>query len=183
MTDDLELLALVRRTALAQENQLDHETAGVLAQAADALKAAQAENEQWKVDFKELLIERDSALARLAELSKQEPAIFVSERSLKDIQSAQDLGGGMGRYLPARKSTTERFIHALYAAAGASPQPVQPSQALGTCEWTLDDDESATWASSCGELWSFIDGGPKENRVTYCHHCGKLAAINAKESK
>jgi hypothetical protein len=41
-----------------------------------------------------------------------------------------------------------------------------------TCTWTLDDDESGTWASSCGELWSFINGGPDENRVSYCHHCG-----------
>ena len=33
-------------------------------------------------------------------------------------------------------------------------------------------DLAGTWRSSCGELWSFIDGGPNENRVTYCHHCG-----------
>lgn len=46
-----------------------------------------------------------------------------------------------------------------------------PAQPL-TCTWTLDDEESGTWASSCGELWSFIDGGPDENRVSYCHHCG-----------
>jgi hypothetical protein len=41
-----------------------------------------------------------------------------------------------------------------------------------TCTWTLDDDELGTWASSCGELWNFIEGGPDENRVSYCHHCG-----------
>jgi hypothetical protein len=41
-----------------------------------------------------------------------------------------------------------------------------------TCTWTLDDDESGTWASACGELWNFIEGGPDENRVSYCHHCG-----------
>jgi hypothetical protein len=46
-----------------------------------------------------------------------------------------------------------------------------PAQPL-ICTWTLDDDGSGTWASSCGELWSFIDGGPDENRVTYCHNCG-----------
>ena len=49
------------------------------------------------------------------------------------------------------------------------------------CTWTQQDDEHMpdTWASSCGELWSFIDGGPKDNRLSYCHHCGgsvKLAA-------
>lgn len=47
------------------------------------------------------------------------------------------------------------------------------------CVWTLDDEESGTWSSSCGELWSFIDGGPKENRVTYCHHCGKPVELTS----
>ena len=43
-----------------------------------------------------------------------------------------------------------------------------------TCTWTEQDDEfmPGTYASSCGEMWSFIEGGLKENRVTYCHHCG-----------
>ena len=45
------------------------------------------------------------------------------------------------------------------------------------CEWTFSDDDSGTWASSCKELWSFIDGGPKENRVSYCHHCGHPVTI------
>lgn len=43
-----------------------------------------------------------------------------------------------------------------------------------TCTWAEQDDKDmpGTYASSCGEMWSFIDGGVKENRVTYCHHCG-----------
>ena len=43
-----------------------------------------------------------------------------------------------------------------------------------TCAWTEQDDKDmpGTYTSSCGEMWSFIDGGLKENRVTYCHHCG-----------
>jgi hypothetical protein len=49
------------------------------------------------------------------------------------------------------------------------------------CEWMQDPDFELgdTYHSSCGELWSFVDGGPTENRVSYCHHCGgrvKLAA-------
>ena len=48
------------------------------------------------------------------------------------------------------------------------------------CKWTLDDDESNTWASGCGELWSFIDGGPAENRVKYCHGCGKPVVLEDK---
>ena len=43
-----------------------------------------------------------------------------------------------------------------------------------TCTWTEQDDKDmpGTYESSCGEMWSFIEGGVKENRVTYCHHCG-----------
>jgi len=43
-----------------------------------------------------------------------------------------------------------------------------------TCTWTEQDDKDmpGTYTSSCGEMWSFIEGGLKENRVTYCQHCG-----------
>ena len=46
-----------------------------------------------------------------------------------------------------------------------------------TCEWKPDDSESGTWASGCGELWSFIDGGPTENRVRFCHGCGRPVVV------
>lgn len=48
------------------------------------------------------------------------------------------------------------------------------------CTWTLDDELSETYASRCGELWSFIDGGPIENRVRYCHHCGRPVKLGEK---
>ena len=43
-----------------------------------------------------------------------------------------------------------------------------------TCEWSLEDDDTmpGTYSSACGELWSFIDGGWKDNRVNFCHGCG-----------
>ena len=49
------------------------------------------------------------------------------------------------------------------------------------CTWTEQDDKDmpGAYESSCGEMWSFIDGGIKENRVTYCHHCGGKVAIAA----
>ncbi|MBV6321975.1 hypothetical protein [Duganella violaceipulchra] len=45
------------------------------------------------------------------------------------------------------------------------------------CAWSPDANIESTWASSCGELWSFIDGDPKENRVSFCHHCGKRVEL------
>ena len=55
-----------------------------------------------------------------------------------------------------------------------------------TCTWTEQDDKDmpGTYTSSCGEMWSFIDGGVKENRVTYCHHCGgKVVPASPQEKK
>ena len=51
------------------------------------------------------------------------------------------------------------------------------------CEWRLDDEELNTWRSSCGELWSFVEGGPLKNRVVFCQYCGKGALIDAASSE
>lgn len=47
------------------------------------------------------------------------------------------------------------------------------------CTWSLDEDDSGTWATSCGNLFSFTDGGPKENDFKHCCYCGgKLASAS-----
>lgn len=45
--------------------------------------------------------------------------------------------------------------------------------ATDNCTWTLSGDENDTWFSSCGEAYSFIDGGPADNNHQFCHVCGK----------
>jgi hypothetical protein len=47
------------------------------------------------------------------------------------------------------------------------------------CRWIEDAD--GVWESSCGQSWVFDTGGPKENKVRYCHWCGKR--VKAKEQK
>ncbi len=43
-----------------------------------------------------------------------------------------------------------------------------------SCLWSPDVEfEGDTWDSSCGAKWSFIEGGPFENNVAFCHKCGK----------
>lgn len=39
-----------------------------------------------------------------------------------------------------------------------------------TCRWTEDDD--GNWETECGNLYTFIDGGPGENGQKYCGYCG-----------
>ena len=64
----------------------------------------------------------------------------------------------------------------IFAAADALEQ-AQAQHDAPTCEWRLDDSDSGTWASGCGELWQFNDGGPKENSVRFCHGCGKPVVV------
>ena len=49
-------------------------------------------------------------------------------------------------------------------------------QYVGTCAWGYDEEDDA-WISSCGEMWTFQDGGPEENRMRHCHWCGKRTVI------
>ena len=65
----------------------------------------------------------------------------------------------------------------------AIAQPVQPAAQAAqptdaerpNCIWTEqdNDDMSGTYASDCGDMWSFTDGGVEENNVRFCQGCGK----------
>ena len=60
---------------------------------------------------------------------------------------------------------TEHFTRAQAAPAVGVPD---------ACVWTQDTDyETDIHYSACGEAWSFIEGGPKENKVRFCQGCGK----------
>ncbi len=43
------------------------------------------------------------------------------------------------------------------------------------CTWAQDDDEDedGSWATSCGQYFTIIDGGPLDNRMRFCCYCGK----------
>ena len=41
------------------------------------------------------------------------------------------------------------------------------------CVWR--QEESNTWAGDCGALWTFTDGGPKDNQFAFCPQCGRAA--------
>jgi hypothetical protein len=47
--------------------------------------------------------------------------------------------------------------------------------AAATCEWT---DDPSGWQTSCGRDWQFIDDGPIENRMDYCHGCGRRVVVS-----
>ena len=74
--------------------------------------------------------------------------------------------------VPCTAAQAREQADAIVALRAALAQPVQPAE---SCIWTEDDPTFTpdTYASACGELWSFIDGGPAENNVRFCQGCGK----------
>ena len=87
----------------------------------------------------------------------------------------------LDRFLAMARVWVERDGGDMDAALAWMYGDVQQAQVPETCMWTQIGDEfdGPVWESTCGELWSFIDGGPKENRVSYCHHCGKKVELPA----
>lgn len=61
------------------------------------------------------------------------------------------------------------YSKAQMLAALASAQPA--------CTWTHADDDSGTWATTCGNLFSFTEDGPKENDFKHCCYCGGKLAL------
>lgn len=43
-----------------------------------------------------------------------------------------------------------------------------------TCTWTLDDsNDGEIWETSCGQAFSFTEGGVEDNGFVFCYKCGK----------
>lgn len=49
------------------------------------------------------------------------------------------------------------------------------------CEWY--EDEDGVWDTACGAMWEFINDGPKENNMKFCHNCGKKVVISGEDDE
>jgi hypothetical protein len=115
---------------------------------------------------------------RIANLSTPAPAIDTSGERVDSVKPWQErmeahYAGDSVQCLP-----TVAFMQAEiddWRELLRDAQEVVPS-AVEVCTWKLDGWDEGIWQSSCGEAWSFIDGGPVENRVRFCHGCGKPVA-------
>jgi len=54
-------------------------------------------------------------------------------------------------------------------ASGCNTLQDKPTCAPVVCEWVNDD---AMWEGSCGIVWEFPHGGPRDNDVNFCPKCG-----------
>lgn len=39
------------------------------------------------------------------------------------------------------------------------------------CKW-MPEDETNTWKTECGKMFVLTTGGPADNHMSFCHHCG-----------
>ncbi|VWD20204.1 hypothetical protein [Burkholderia contaminans] len=76
------------------------------------------------------------------------------------------------RDMSAIKISCGRYKSSYTQAMWESWQAARHTTPDRECEWRCDDIDNGIWESSCGESWSFIDGGPVENRMLFCHRCG-----------
>ena len=125
----------------------DEATDLLMKEAADALETAQAENAQWRVDFKEMVIERNAALARLA----------ITEEA--------------NSMLLARNKWLEHTLE----VAGASPvepsqaQPPAPSDAAR--EYMTGYSDGREWAGATSQAQQ-AQSVP-EPVLQWCDKCGE----------
>jgi hypothetical protein len=40
------------------------------------------------------------------------------------------------------------------------------------CIWHYDDFEGS-YNTDCGQAWCLNEGTPKQNKIRYCHYCGR----------
>lgn len=90
---------------------------------------------------------------------------------------------GTPRHPDDIKSDPDGFLLWDGEARLRAAQAAQPAQ--DGCLWTPEDDDNmpGTYASACGELWTFTEGGPVENGCKFCHGCGGSVLIAAPAHK
>jgi hypothetical protein len=88
-----------------------------------------------------------------------------------------------GKQFAMAELVRDRWQQVLYERGGWFLMIVHAERTDGvqpSCEWREDDPWGAmpgTYESACGELWTFTEGGAKENGVKFCHNCGKPVTV------
>ena len=120
----------------------------------------------------------NEAIAIVKEMMAQEPVAWADDNAMQG-KVGNVCSTAAKRYWEKSdlvdKKNAELHKHPLYAA------PVAVQAVPAVCEWTQDTqyENGDTYYSACGKAWVFNDGGPTDNRVSYCHHCGKKVQLAA----
>ena len=98
----------------------------------------------------------------------------VPKRLTLAMASAMEEGQITTENGPAYEYLQETWERALAATERELQQArsiLDSAEFAKECVWRPDDD--GVYHTTCGNAFTFIDAGPKENHMTYCCYCGK----------
>ena len=111
-------MTLIERLRKVGKDYDFHDNA-LIYEAADAIEALQAENEQWKVDFNEMKIDHDALAAKLVPLTDAEISLMAHNEDDGDWNSLGYRGcWHRGYFAGARAIEAAHGIQAIDAAKG-----------------------------------------------------------------
>lgn len=86
----------------------------------------------------------------------------------KELRRYEALQSAWNEWVDAWVFGMESVTQDEYTRSEYQIHPVVTKQ--NVCIWTQDSD--GTWNTSCSKTWEFIEGGPTDNEMHFCHHCG-----------
>lgn len=108
-------------------------------------------------------------------------AVFETLEALEALEAGHSTINGTSqaaRAIAARRQALEQQpaqYSDIVSDGGLDPRNKFDVQHPATCTWSQVDDIHTpdTWEADCGALWTFTDGGPKDNNMRFCPKCGK----------
>lgn len=96
-------------------------------------------------------------------------------------EDSRDEGHHLPNYLWCKRCQawieTEHVCGARYLDKGDYFELIQPAAPPVTCAWTYNPD--GYWQTSCDDQFCISEGSPAENRMRYCHYCGRRITTSA----
>ncbi len=125
---------------------------------------AQHWHDLYKAKCQELHDER-ARLGAQIEALENEPAQPKAELSNLE-RHEQNVRNFLGE--PKAEQINSTTLMSSTSQNGAQPKAEQ-------CTWTQSEDPHMpdTWEADCGAMWTFTEGGPKDNDMKFCPNCGK----------
>ena len=130
-----------------------------------------------QTDRPEGLWETSTGAAHGKKMLAEIKALFATVTAQPEQPAQRNLTSGEQNVLHKALIKSGKVI----TATSAKPAPAEQGKRQPlTCVWTDQDDEymPGTYASACGEMWSFTDGGVADNNVRFCQGCGKAVEVH-----
>ena len=84
------------------------------------------------------------------------------QNAVSQLEGARRAGYLHGRRGDSADAAIQSGNRILYESLRARPRE---------CVWQ-DDPREPYWSTECGDAYTFLEGGPKDNGMKYCCYCG-----------